>query len=336
MGRFILNRMLWVIPTMIAISIVAFAIITLPPGDYVDRYAAVLAAQGDYMDDVRKEQMREQYGLDRPWPVQYVNWISDAVLHGDYGWSFEQERPVSEVIWERLSLTAILSLSTLFFTWIVAIPIGIYSAVRKYSLTDYLFTTLGFVGLALPNFLLALALMYITYLISGEAAGGLLSPQYLDAPWTLGKCVDLLKHIWIPILVLGTAGTASIIRTIRANLLDELRKPYVLTARAKGVPEARALMKYPVRHAMNPFVSGLNDIFVNIISGETIVAIVLGLQTTGPLLYQALRAEDSFLAATLIMFLGILGMIGTLFSDILLAWLDPRIRRQFTRLGKAG
>lgn len=334
MLRFILHRLLWVIPTLVAISIVAFAIIVLPPGDYVDRYAAQLAASGDIMTEAQKEAMREVYGLDQPIPVQYVRWVGDAVLEGNFGWSFRWSRPVADVIWERLGLTTILSLATLLFTWIVAIPIGIYSAVRKYALSDYIFTTIGFIGLALPNFLLALALMYLAFKFTGQSVGGLFSPAYVDAPWSLGKVGDLAQHLWIPVIVLGTAGTASIIRTIRANLLDELQKPYVLTARARGVPEHWLHLKYPVRHAMNPFVSGLNDIFVNIISGETIVAIVLSLETTGPLLFEALRGEDMFLAATLIMFLGILGMVGTLFSDILLAWLDPRIRRQFEASGR--
>lgn len=335
MLRFLLYRLAWVPPTLLAISVVAFAIITLPPGDFVDRYALQAAAEGDVMTPDEMEAMRQLYGLDAPLVVQYLDWLSDMVFRGDLGWSFQHARPVEDLIWERLGLTTILSVSTLLFTWIVAIPIGIYAAVRKYSLGDYLFTTLGFVGLALPNFLLALALMYLTFLFTGQSVGGLFSPEYADAPWSWGRLLDLLAHLWIPVVVLGMAGTASIIRTVRANLLDELRAPYVMTARAKGLPEHAALVKYPVRHAMNPFVSGLNDIFVNIISGETIVAIVLGLETTGPLLFDALRTQDMFLAATLIMFLGILGMVGTLFSDILLAWLDPRIRRQFTTMERA-
>ncbi|MBT9369953.1 ABC transporter permease [Rhizobium sp. CSW-27] len=330
MLRFILQRLLWVPPTLIAISVVAFAIINLPPGDYVDRYALQAAAQGDVMTEAQKEALRITYGLDAPIPVQYVRWMSDMLLHGNFGWSFQHSRPVAEVIGERLGLTAILSIVTLTVTWMIAIPIGIYSAVRRYSIADYVFTSLGFFGLALPNFLLALALMYALFVFTGQSVGGLFSSQYADAPWSLGKVLDLLAHLWIPILVLGISGMASIIRTIRANLLDELRAPYLSAARAKGLPETWALLKYPVRHAMNPFVSGLNDVFVHIISGETIVAIVLGLETTGPLLFDALRNQDMFLAATLIMFLGILGMIGTLFSDVLLAWLDPRIRRQFT------
>jgi len=330
MARFLLIRLAWVIPTLLAISVVAFAIITLPPGDYVDRYAAQSAAEGDVMSDGEKAALRQTYGLDRPLPVQYARWMSGMLLRGDLGWSFQYSRPVSELIWSRLGLTAILSVTTLLFTWVLAIPIGIYAATRKYSIGDYLFTTLGFIGLALPNFLLALALMYVTFRVTGRSVGGLFSAGYVDAPWSMARVIDLLGHLWIPVLVLGLSGTASIIRTLRANLLDELGQPYVMTARAKGLSETRAVLKYPVRQAMNPFVSGLNDIFVNIISGETIVAIVLGLQTTGPLLFDALRNQDMFLAASLIMFLGILGMIGTLFSDILLAALDPRIRRQFT------
>jgi peptide/nickel transport system permease protein len=234
--------------------------------------------------------------------------------------------PVDDLIWERLALTLTLSLSSMFFIWAVAIPIGIFTAVRQYSAGDYLFTFIGFIGLATPNFLLALVLMYISFKYFGQSVGSLFSPEYLNAPWSMAKVLDLFSHLWIPVIVLGTAGTASMIRTLRANLLDELHQPYVTTARTKGLPETWLLMKYPLRHALNPFVSSLNTIFVNLVSGATIVAVVLSLQTTGPLLLDALRTEDMFLAGSAVMLLSTLAVFGTLFSDLLLAWLDPRIR----------
>ncbi len=330
MGQFMIKRALLMIPTMVAISFVAFLIITLPPGDFVDRIAATAAQDGDRMTDAEIGALREAYGLNRPLLIQYADWVWGMVSRGDFGTSFFYSLPVDQLIWDRLGLTSLLSILTLVFIWIVAIPIGIYSAVRKYSLGDYVFTFFGFIGLAVPNFLLALALLYISFRYLGLSVGGLFSPEYIDAPWSLAKFGDLMAHIWIPMIVLGTAGTAAVIRTIRANLLDELHRPYVTTARAKGMPEHRVLAKYPVRHALNPFVSSLNEIFVQIVSGSTIVSVVLGLQTTGPLLLEALKQEDMYLAATLIMFLGFMTVIGTLFSDILLAWLDPRIRRELS------
>jgi peptide/nickel transport system permease protein len=270
--------------------------------------------------------LRTVYGLDRPFTEQYVRWISDIVLRGDFGDSFRWNLPVSTLIGERLGLTVALSLSTLMFIWLVAIPIGILSAVRQYSVWDYLFTFIGFIGLAVPSFLIALVLMYISFKYFGQSVGGLFSPEYLDAPWSVEKALDLMSHLWIPMLVLGTAGTAGLIRTLRANLLDELRRPYVVTARTKGLPEVWLLIKYPLRHALNPFVSSLSDIFVNLVSGGTIVAVVLGLQTIGPLLLEAFRGEDMFLAGSAILMLSVLAVLGTVFSDVLLAWLDPRIR----------
>ncbi|WMT90892.1 ABC transporter permease [Pelagibacterium sp. H642] len=328
MAEFFLRRLVLMIFTVIAISIVSYAIIALPPGDYVDKVVADARKVGDVMTASEIDALRMQLGLDRSLPEQYLSWIWGIVTRGDFGRSFFWEVPVSEIIWQRLGMTTLLSVLTLVFIWVVAIPIGIYSAVKKYSLGDYVFTTAGFIGLAIPNFLLALILLYISFRYMGQSVGGLFSPEYVNAPWSLGKVLDLISHLWIPMVVLGTAGTASVIRTIRANLLDELHKPYVLTARAKGLEERRLTLKYPVRYSLNPFVSGLNDIFVTIISGETIVAVVLGLQTTGPLLLDALRGQDMYLAATLIMFLSFLAVLGTLFSDVLLMALDPRIRRQ--------
>ncbi len=328
MLRFLARRMILMVFTVFAISVVSYAIISLPPGDYVDKVASERRQQSDVMTYEEMTSMRHQLGLDRSMPEQYASWVWGILSKGDFGRSFAWEVPVSELIWQRLGLTSLLSVLTLVFIWVIAIPIGIYSAVRKYSLGDYVFTTIGFIGLAVPNFLLALILLYVSFRYLGQSVGGLFSPDYVNAPWSLAKVGDLVSHLWIPMVVLGTAGTASVIRTIRANLLDELHKPYVLTARAKGLSENWLTLKYPVRHSLNPFVSGLNDIFVTIVSGETIVAVVLGLQTTGPLLLDALRGQDMYLAATLIMFLSFLAVIGTLVSDVLLMLLDPRIRRQ--------
>ncbi|WP_338609545.1 ABC transporter permease [Pelagibacterium nitratireducens] len=326
MLRFVLRRIVYIIPTLIAVSLISFFVIALPPGDFVDRMAIEAASRGDYMTQADIDALREAYGLNQPILMQYWRWITDIITRGDFGYSFSWQMPVSDLIWQRLGLTTILSLASLVFIWIVAIPIGIYSAVRRYSLQDYVFTTLGFFGVAVPNFLLALVLMYVAYAHFGQAVGGLFSPQYIEAPWSIDRVLDLLGHLWIPMVVLGTAGTASVIRTIRANLIDELPKPYVMAARSKGMGETRLLIKYPVRQALNPFVSGMNDIFVDLVSGSTIVSIVLGLQTTGPLLLDALQTQDMHMAASFILMLSVLGVIGTLVSDLLLAWLDPRIR----------
>ena len=328
---FIGRRVLMVIPSLIGISIVAFVVIALPPGDFVDRLVLEAMKQGDQLTDAEIAALRTLYHLDRSLLEQYFRWASDILLRGDLGTSFQWDMPVADLIGQRLGLTALLSTATLVFIWTVAIPVGIYSAVRKYSLGDYVATFFGFIGLAIPNFLLALVLLYVSFRYFGQSVGGLFSPEYVNAPWSLAKVMDLISHLWIPMVVLGTAGTASVIRIVRANLLDELYAPYYLAARAKGLLPGRALLKYPVRHSMNPFVSGLNEIFVTIVSGETIVAVVLGLQTTGPLLLDALKGQDLYLAATLIMFLSFLAVLGTLFSDIMLAWLDPRIRKQIQR-----
>lgn len=326
MLTYILRRLLYMIPTLLAISLVAFAVVTLPPGDFVDRLVIEARTDGEVITVGQAQALRERYGLDRPWVVQYLSWLGDIVLRGDFGTSFRWNLPVSSLIWERLTLTFVLSFSSLLFIWLVAIPIGIYSAVEKYSLGDYLFTFLGFIGLALPNFLIALVFLYVSFKYFGQSVGGLFSPAYVEAPWNVAKVLDMLGHLWIPVIVLGTAGTAALIRTVRANLLDELGRPYVTTARAKGLSETRLLTKYPLRLALNPFVSSLNGIFVDLVSGATIVSVVLSLQTTGPLLLEALRSEDMFLAGSFILLLSVLTVFGTLLSDILLAWLDPRIR----------
>ena len=326
MVRYIVKRLLLMVPTLVAISIVSFTIINLPPGDFVDRIVAQRLTAGEVVTAQEAADLRAFYGLDRSVGEQYVVWVSNIFVRGDFGRSFRWDLPVRDLVWERMALTLLLSVSSLLFIWVVAIPIGIFSAVRRYSLGDYSATFLGFVGVSIPNFLLALVLMFISFRYFGQSVGGLFSPQYINAPWSLAKILDLLGHLWIPMIVLGTAGTASLVRTLRANLLDELSRPYVTTARTKGLPESWLIVKYPLRHALNPFVSDLNGIFVDLVSGSTIVAVVLSLQTTGPLLLDALRSEDMFLAGSFIMLMSVLAVVGTLFSDILLAWLDPRIR----------
>ena len=323
---FITRRVLYMIPTFIAVSIVAFAIIQLPPGDYLTTLVASMASQGETVDPAALEALRARYGLGEPMYVQYFKWMSNIFLRGDFGHSFEWNQPVIDLIWSRLALTFMLSLSTLLFVWAVALPVGIYSAVRQYSLGDYTFTFLGFIGLAIPNFLLALVLMYVAFKYFNQSVGGLFSPDYQEAAWSWAKLKDLLAHLWIPIVIIGTAGTASLIRVMRANLLDELHKPYVVTARAKGLPEWQVIMRYPVRVALNPFVSTIGWVLPALISGEAIVSIVLSLPTTGPLLLRSLMSQDMYLAGSFILMLSTLTILGTLLSDILLALLDPRIR----------
>lgn len=319
------RRLLLMIPTLIAISIVSFIIIQLPPGDYLTTYVARLQASGDLVEPEVIDALYARYGLNQPIHMQYFKWISN-MFSGDFGWSMDWDRPVGDLIWERLALTMVISGATLLFTWIVAFPVGLYSAVRQYSFGDYLFTLVSFLGVATPSFLLALVLMWIAFSRFGQSVGGLFSPEFVDAPWSTARVVDLLQHLWIPMVVLGTSSTAGLIRTMRANLLDELHKPYVLTARAKGLSEARLLLKYPVRAALNPFISSVGWILPSLVSGSTIVAVVLSLPTSGPLYLKALRSQDMFLAGTFMLMLSALTVLGTLISDILLAWLDPRIR----------
>lgn len=328
MGAFVLRRLLYMVPTVIVISMIAFLIIQLPPGDYLTSLMAQLASSGESLDNAQVAALRERYGLDQPLYVQYWKWIEGILFHGDFGQSFEWNRPVSEMIWERLGLTFLVSFATLLFIWAVALPIGIYSAVRQYSLGDYFFTFLGFVGLAIPNFLLALVLMYVAFKYFGQSVGGLFSPDFIEAPWSWARFWDLMNHLWVPVIVIGTSGMAALIRIMRANLLDELYKPYVVTARAKGMSEWRLILAYPVRVALNPFISTLGWILPTLVSGAIIVSVVLSLPTTGPLLLKSLIAQDMYLAGTMILMLSVLTVIGTLISDILLAWLDPRIRYQ--------
>ena len=327
MVMFLTRRLILAAFTCVMISILTFIIIRLPPGDFVDAYIANLTASGSTVSADEAGALRREYGLDRSVIVQYGFWIN-RVLHGDLGVSMMWRRPVNEVIGDRLWLTMIVSFSALFLTWMIALPIGIYSDVRQYSVGDYIATTLGFIGLAIPNFLLALILMYAGFRYFGLAIGGLFSAEYAEAPWSWAKAWDLAKHVPLPACVLALAGTAQLIRIMRANLLDELRKPYVVTARAKGISERRLLLKYPVRAALNPFASAIAYLFPYLVSGSIVVSLVLGLPTVGPLLLQALVAQDMYLAGSIVLLLGILTVIGTLVSDLLLMWIEPRIRLQ--------
>lgn len=323
---YLARRLLLVIPTLIAVSMVVFVIINLPPGDFATSMVAYRRQQGIAIGPEEVEAIRAAYGLDRSIVVQYWYWISDLLFRFDMGMSFEFNRPVAGMIGERLPATLLLAAAALLFTWVFAFPIAVYAAVRQYSLGDYLATTLGFLGLATPNFLLALIFMYLGHRWFGYVPAGLCSPEWCDASWNLGKLLDALSHLWLPVVVLGTAGMAGLIRILRANLLDELRKPYVVAARARGVPERRLLVKYPLRVAMNPFISTVGWVLPGLFAGDIIVGQLLGLPTIGPLLLGALRQQDMYLAGSLIMVISVLTVIGTLVSDLLLAWTDPRVR----------
>lgn len=326
MLRFIAKRLLYAIPTLIAVSIVAFIIIQLPPGDYLSTLMADWASQGGAVEAGTLAAMRDRYGLDQPIWIQYLKWMRGIVTAGDFGISFEFNQPVTDLIWGRLGFSFLLAFLTLIFVWALAIPIGIISAVRQYSITDYVATFFAFFFLALPNFVLALAAMYVLAAFFDQSVGGLFSAHYVDAPWTWGRFVDFANHVWLPIFVIGTGALASMVRIMRANLLDELSKPYVTTARAKGMSELELLLRYPVRLALNPLISTLGWILPTVISGEILVSVVMSLPTTGPLLLRALLSQDMYLAGTLIMLISVLTIIGTIISDILLAVADPRIR----------
>jgi peptide/nickel transport system permease protein len=326
MIRYLVHRLLLTIPTLVAISIITFVVIQLPPGDYLETLISEMQASGEKADLARVEALRRQYGLDQPLWKQYFMWVG-GLLRGDLGYSFEYDRPVSAIIGERVVLTAVVALAAVLFTWVVAFPIGIYSATHQYGWVDHLLTFVGFLGLATPNFLFALVLMFLAFTYFGTSVGGLFSPALQEAPWSWAKVVDLLQHLWIPMVVIGTSGTAAMIRRLRANLLDELRKPYVVTARAKGLPPGRALLKYPLRIALNPFISDIGSLLPHLLSGAVVVSIVLSLPTTGPILLRALRAQDMYLAGSFLMILALLTVAGVLISDIALAMLDPRIRQ---------
>lgn len=326
MVGFILRRMLLFIPTLLFISILVFFLIQLPPGDFLDTLILRMQEGGSSVDAETEAVLRERYALDQPFLIQYGRWVGNIIIEGDFGRSFNWNRPVSDLIWSRLGWTMLISIGSILFTWALAFPIAIYSATNQYSFFDYFFSFVGFVGLAIPNFLLALVLMWIGFSVFGVSMGGLFSSEYRDAAWSIDKFLDFMSHLWVPIVVLGTAGTAGLIRTMRANLLDELNKPYVEAARAKGLRERRLVWKYPVRVALNPFISSLATLLPSMISGATIVSVVLGLPTTGPLMLDALLEQDMFLAGSFLLMLSFFTLVSTLISDILLLLVDPRIR----------
>jgi peptide/nickel transport system permease protein len=326
MLQYIIRRVLLAIPLLFVISLISYMVIELPPGDYLVQYVASFEnATGQRLTQDEIAQLRSLYGLDRPIYARYLRWIWNF-LQGNLGRSFQYNRPVSELLAERIPLTIAITLFAMIFSWAVAIPIGIFSAVRQYSIFDYIFTTFGFIGLATPSFLLALVVMWIAFSQFGFSASGLFSSEFIDAPWSWARVLDLLKHLPIPAVIIGIGGTAWLIRIMRGNLLDELRKPYVTTARAKGLSEARLLTKYPVRIAINPLISTIGWTLPQLFSGSTLVAIVLNLQTVGPVLFHALLSQDMYVAGSILLILSTLTVIGTLISDILLAWVDPRIR----------
>lgn len=322
---FIIKRLLLLPFLLVIFSAIAFALVQAPPGDFLTTYVATLASSGSSMDQAQIDGLKQLYGLDQPIYVQYFKWVSN-LLRGDFGLSLEWQRPNSQLIGERLLLTVLLTLFSLIFTWAVAVPIGILSATRKYSLLDYFFTVLNYIGIATPNFLLALVLMWIAFSRFGISVTGLFSPEYVEAPWSWARVVDMLQHIWLPMVILGVAGTARLARIMRANLLDELQKPYMEMARAKGMSEWQLVWKYPVRLAINPLVSTIGWYLPALLSGSIVVSTVMNLPTVGPLLLRALISQDMYLAGTIILILCFLAIIGTLLSDILLAWIDPRIR----------
>jgi peptide/nickel transport system permease protein len=334
MLTYTIRRVLIMIPTLLVISLVTFSIIKLPPGDFLTNQIAELRSQGDKAALERVDFLRKQYGLDKPFLEQYAVWVGiwptergfSGLLQGDWGWSFQHDLPVWTVVGDRLLLSFIMNFSVILFTWAVAFPIGVYAATHQYSWGDHGLTLLGYVGLATPNFLFALVLMYFANVQFGLAIGGMMDPEYLDKPWSWAKAGSVLTHLWIPVIVIGTSGTAAMIRRLRANLLDELQKQYVVTARAKGMPKFRLLVKYPLRMALNPFISDIGNLLPSVISGSAIVSVVLSLQTEGPMLLEALQSQDQYLAGSFLMFLALLTVIGTFISDVLLAALDPRIR----------
>ena len=324
---FIVNRFLLALITIWVVTVISFALIQLPPGDYITSYVAQLMSQGEQVSDQEAAQLRQQYGLGDPFVVQYYKWLEKAAV-GNFGISMEYQRPVTQVIGDRIFLTAALAFSAALFTYALAVPIGVISAVKQYSVTDYVAPFIGFLGLAVPNFLLALSIVYFGFVLFDANIGGLFSPEYASAPYSFGKIINLLSHLWLPALVLSIAGTAQIIRVLRANMLDELRRPYVVTARAKGLSEWRVILKYPLRVALNPVISTLGYLLPTLVSGSIIVSIVMSLPTLGPLLLRALIAQDMFLSGTIVLLIGIMTVIGTFVSDLLLAWVDPRIRME--------
>jgi len=329
MLNYLSRRLLTMILTLLAISALVFIIIQLPPGDYLTTYIAELQSQGETVPQEKIDFLRAQYGLDRPLVEQYFIWLF-GLVQGDLGYSFEYSLPVTEVVGDRLLLSLVLNFSTILFIYIVSFPIGVYSATHQYSWGDHGLTFLGFIGLATPNFLLALVLMYLANVWFGTSIGTLMDEQFIDQPWTVNKMLSVLEHLWVPVVVIGTSGTAGMIRRLRANLLDELQKQYVITGRAKGLHPGRLLVKYPLRMALNPFVADIGNLLPQVVSGSVIVSAVMSLQTTGPMLLGALQSQDMYLAGSFLMFLAVLTVLGMFVSDLLLAVLDPRIRLQGT------
>ena len=326
MFNYIGKRLLLMIPTVLLISFAVFFIIQLPPGDYVSSYVARMSAEGEFFTQEMIDNMRSEYGLDRPWYVQYFHWIWGILSRGDFGYSFSYLRPVWSVIMDRLGITIAISLIIMAFTYLVSLPIGIYSANHQYSPGDYIFTFFGFIGMATPNFLLAIILMYFSYVRTGTPYIGLFSDEMLIHGLTFANFGEFLKRLTIPVIVIGTGNTCAVIRTVRSQMLDEQSKQYTLTARSKGVSEKKITYKYCLRSALNPVVSGLSGALSSIFTGSTISAIVMNLPIQGPVLYTALRNQDMYLAGTILLVQAILVVIGTLIADIVLAWLDPRIR----------
>ncbi|MCP1336529.1 ABC transporter permease [Futiania mangrovi] len=334
MGTYVIRRLLTMIPTLIVVSLLMFLVIELPPGDYLTNQIAELQAQGESASVAKLEFLRNEFALDRPFLERYLIWIGalpgpngfSGILQGNFGWSFEYDRPVTEVVGQTVLLTIVLNLATVLFVYVVSFPIGIYSATRQYSWGDYGITLVGYLGLATPNFLLGLILLYYANVWFGLSVGGLMAPEYIGEPWSLAKLGSVLAHLIVPTIVIGTAGTAAMIRRLRANLLDELRKPYVTTARAKGLGERTLLVKYPLRMALNPFIADIGNLLPQLVSGSVIVSVVLNLPTVGPILLGALQSQDQYLAGFILLFVAVLTLVGMLISDLLLAMLDPRIR----------
>jgi peptide/nickel transport system permease protein len=326
MQEYLVRRVIFLIPVLLIVSVIAYIVIELPPGDYLTTHIARLRATGTYVSEDEIARLTRMFGLDKPPYIRYFLWLWKIIRYGDFGLSFQWNKPVTEVIGERLALTVTISIFTLIFSWLLGAAIGIYSATHQYSIFDYTFTFLGFIGISIPSYLLALVIMYFVYTKFGLAVTGLFSPQYADQPWSIAKLLDLLSHIWLPVIIIGVGGTAGTVRVMRGALLDELEKQYVITARAKGVPEGKLIFKYPVRIAINPLISSVSWLLPSIISGETITSIVLNLPTCGPVLFRALMSQDEYLAGSFILILSGLAVIGALLADLLLAWVDPRIR----------
>lgn len=325
MLRYLIRRVFVMVPTLVAISMLIFVIIQAPPGSYLDTYMAELQSQGENVEQSKIDFLRHEYGLDQPMYMQYLTWAG-GLVRGDLGYSFEHNMPVSDVVGDCLWLTVVVTLASTLFVWVVSFPIAIYSAIRQYSIGDYFFTFLGYIGLATPSFLLALILLYCAHIWFGISIGGMMDPAYMGQPLSWGKVGSALSHIWVPVLVIGLPGTAGMIRRLRANLLDELHKQYVTTARAKGLGGGRLLLKYPLRVSLNPFISDIGSLLPELISGSVIVSVVMSLPLTGPILLQALRSQDMYLAGSFLMFMAFLTVVGVFISDILLAFVDPRIR----------